>query len=271
LATTRHAIVLASVLRILRPLVRLLLRHGVTYTEMAVALKPVFLEAARAELAERQMPATDSAITLLSGVHRRDVREISRGARSALGAQGGATPLSLSGQVVGRWLSDARWQDAQGRPQVLPRAEFDALAESVSRDVRPRALLDELLRLGAVTALEDGQVQLAADGFAPRQGFGELAQVMAHNVGDHAAAAAANLQGSENFLEQAMFVDQLRPQSVAWVRREAKAAWGRAMKDVLREAQKRFSEDEQNALPQERTQRARFGVYFYSEDEGPSP
>jgi hypothetical protein len=271
LAATRHAIVLASVLRILRPLVRLLLRHGITYTELAAAMKPVFLEAARAELAQRRMPATDSAITLLSGVHRRDVRELSRGARAAVATDEAAAPLSLSGELVGRWLTDPRWQDAAGRPQPLPRAEFDALAESVSRDVRPRALLDELQRLGAVHALEDGQVQLVADGFAPRQGFGALAQVMANNLGDHAAAAAANLQGDENYLEQSVFVDQLRPESVAWVRREAKAAWGRAMKDVLREAQQRFSEDEAHATPQQRTQRARFGVYFYSEDEGPSP
>ena len=42
---------LDRVLRVLQPLVRLLLRNGVTYTVFAAALKRVFLDAARQELA----------------------------------------------------------------------------------------------------------------------------------------------------------------------------------------------------------------------------
>jgi len=54
----------------MQPLVRLLIKNGVTYPAFAVALKRVFLDAARAELARQRMPQTDSAVTLLSGVHR---------------------------------------------------------------------------------------------------------------------------------------------------------------------------------------------------------
>ncbi|MBL8331062.1 MAG: hypothetical protein JNJ71_19650 [Rubrivivax sp.] len=301
---SRHSIVLSAVLRALRPLVRLLLKHGVTYPELAQALKPVFVQAAREELAQRGMGSTDSAITLLCGVHRKDVRELTRGAAAEAaararaqrpppaegtdstqvidgsdgsdgadaleGAPGEALPLSLSGELVGAWLALPR-ADAQA-PPPLDRAAFDALASRLSQDIRPRAWLDELQRLGVVQAQDDGTLLLRKQGFAPREGLAEMAQLMADNLGDHAAATAANLQGEENFLEQAMYVDRLRPESVARVRQAARQAWQRTLRQVLQEAQARYDEDE--ALPPaeqaSRKHRARFGVYFFSQEDSSS-
>ncbi|MBE0547214.1 MAG: hypothetical protein IH627_06020, partial [Rubrivivax sp.] len=74
--SARSNIVLDSVLRVMQPLVRLLLRQGVSYPAFTAALKRVFLAAAQQELAARGMAQTDSALTLLSGVHRRDVRTL---------------------------------------------------------------------------------------------------------------------------------------------------------------------------------------------------
>jgi hypothetical protein len=49
---SQPTLVLDRVLRVLQPLVRLLVRNGVTYTVLAAALKRVFLDAARRELAQ---------------------------------------------------------------------------------------------------------------------------------------------------------------------------------------------------------------------------
>lgn len=54
-------LVLTSVLRVMRPLARLLIRHGVAYPAFAQALKSEFLAAAQQELRERGMAQTDSA------------------------------------------------------------------------------------------------------------------------------------------------------------------------------------------------------------------
>ena len=242
--TTRHHIVLHTALRVLRPLLRLMLRHGVTYTAFAAALKPAFLAAAREELTAQAMPVTDSALTLLSGVHRRDVRVLTRGESQTETSAQPALPLSLAGEVVGRWMSDPAWLDAQGQPRVLSRTAFDELVCAVSQDVRPRALRDELVRLGVVTCSEDGSVSLAAQGFAPRQGFAEMAALMADNLADHASAATANLQDGTNFLEQALYVDRLKPASAAHLHQAAVAAWQQVLPGLLRQAQARFDEDQ---------------------------
>ena len=262
--TSRHAIVEASVLRVMRPLVRLLVRHGVTYPAFAAALKRVFLDAATDELSARGMAQTDSAVSLLSGVHRRDVRNLTRAPqRSERTTRSNGAPLSLVGEVVARWLGEAAYQDRRRRPRALQRAEFDAMVASVSSDVRGRAMLDELLRLGAVTEGAGG-IALSAIGFAPRQGFAEMSELFAANLADHAHAASANLQGEANFLEQAMYLDRITPASVQRLQRAAKEAWRRALPPVLAEAQACSDADGADAKAPGTGHRVRFGVYFYS-------
>jgi Family of unknown function (DUF6502) len=261
---TRPGLVRAAALRLLRPLVRLLLREGVAYGSFVAELKPVFVEAARAELASRGMAVTDSAVTLLSGVHRRDVRLLARRDGSETPA-----PPSLAAQVAGRWLSEPPWLDEHGQPRVLPRSgagSFYELVQGISSDIRPRAMLDEMLRLGVVR--DDGAAGIAmhAANFSPRAGFEEMTALMADNVHDHLAAAGANLAGGADHLEQAMFSDGLSAESVKELDRAAAAAWQQVVRQVLPLARQRFEADA--GLPAaERCHRMRFGAYFYSERE----
>jgi hypothetical protein len=263
------SIALDCVLRVMRPLARLLIKNGVSYPAFAQALKGVFLAAAQDELKSRAMPQTDSAVSLLSGVHRRDVRTMTRLAPAqAMAVQ---APLSLVAQVVARWLSDAAFCDEQGRARLLPRSSnagsFDQLVAQISSDVRPRAVLDELQRLGAVAEEPDG-VRLLAGGFAPRQGLEEMAWLFSDNLHDHLAAACLNLQGEANFLEQSIFVDELTPASAERLHKVSQQAWAQAFKTVMQEAQARFDDDALHAKAEDRTRRARFGAYFYAERQG---
>jgi hypothetical protein len=265
--TAKAGLVLDRVLRVMRPLVRLLIRHGVPYQALATSLKHVFVEAARAELASRSMAQTDSAVTLLSGVHRRDVRNFGRPGSSRKVEV--TEPQSIPSEVIARWLTDPAYLDAAGVPRVLVRGaaeeagSFDALVAGVSSDVRPRAVLDELVRLGAVHEV-DGGLRLIGSGFVPRQDFDELSRLFADNLADHAAAAASNLQGEGNFLEQSVFVDEITEDSAARLQNVSVQAWKQALKLVLAEAQARFDEDASEAPPEQRRHRARFGVYFYT-------
>jgi hypothetical protein len=284
--STRSQLVLAATLRLLQPLVRLLMRQGVAYPAFAAALKTVFVDEARRELAGHGRPVTDSALTLLSGVHRRDLRRLGRGTASALAFD--AAPLSLAGEVVGRWMSEPGFQAEDGTPRVLPRSgegSFDALVQRVSQDVRPRAVLDEMMRLGVAREVvtdrareagaaaapgEPAAVALVGDGLAPRQGFEELSALFSANLHDHLAAATANLQGEANFLEQAVYVDQISAESAQSMQQVSVAAWREAMRGVMQHAQARFDADAGEGRPAPAAQprhRARFGVYFFSEPE----
>jgi Family of unknown function (DUF6502) len=261
----RSTLVLDAVLRALKPAARLLLQNGVSYGAFAAALKRVFLDAAQDELKARGMARTDSAITLLSGVHRRDVRTLLRSVPET-DAEPRRAPLSMASEVALRWLSARPWLGDDELPRRLPRGTapdgFDALVASVSSDIRPRAVLDELKRLGVVEEGDDGGVTLLAGSFAPRQGFEEMSWLFADNLHDHLAAAAGNLQGSSNFLEQSVHVDQITAASAAELQRAAVAAWKQAFRSYMALAQERFDADAASAPAADRHQRARFGVYF---------
>lgn len=263
---SRSTIVLAAVLRLLKPVVRLLLRHGVAYPAFAAALKQVFLDAAVDELRSTGQKQTDSAVSLLSGVHRRDVRTLARGPAAEPSTE--EEPKNLASEVVARWLSALDYLDEEGLPKALPRygdaPSFDSLVKAVSHDIRPRAILAELERLG-IAGKTGSQVHLLAPGFVPRQGFAELVGLLRDNVHDHLAAATLNLDGQHNFLEQAVFVDELTAESAHLLHAVSAKAWRQAFRTVMREAQARYDHDQAHAPAEQRTHRARFGSYFYAD------
>ena len=272
----RSHIILHSVLHLLKPAVRLMLRHGVAYPAFAAALKQVFLSAAQDEIKASGMAQTDSAVSLLSGVHRRDVRNLTRAEEPAPAPQAFA---GLASQVVARWLSQDLYLDENQAPLSIARSgptpSFDALVQAVTQDVRPRSLLDDLIRLG-LAAEVDGQVTLLAQGFVPRAGLPELATLMQDNLFDHLAAACENLDrkasvegatrsaGSSDFLEQSVFVDDITADSAHRLHKVSAQAWKLAFQSVMRDAQRSFDHDAVHATADERNHRARFGVYFYS-------
>jgi hypothetical protein len=277
----RHALVLRAVLAGLRPLVRLLVRNGVTYPAFAAALKAEFVDAANAEIDAQGMKRTDSAVTLLSGVHRKDVRDLSRPETRAALPSTAHTPHGLVGQVVLRWMHDRAWS-TRGKPRVLPRAAtpardgkrasaarsgsddgtFDALVAGVSRDVRPRAILDEMLRLGVVSETAQG-IRLDQQVLTPRAGFDAMCDVMAMNLHDHAAAAAANVHDDRNLLEQSIYVDEISEESARALQQVARQAWARAFDTVVEAARERVDHDRDHVPPEQRRERARFGVYYF--------
>lgn len=268
--TARSTIILNSVLHLLKPAVRLMLRHGVAYPAFAATLKQVFLDAAQDEIKARGMAQTDSAVSLLSGLHRRDVRNLTRADEP--------TPVpkafaGLASQVVARWLSQDLYLDENQAPIAIARAgptpSFDALVSAVTQDVRPRSVLDELVRLGLASEV-DGQVTLLAQGFVPQAGLPELAALMQDNLFDHLAAACENLDSTasgttaDDFLEQSVFVDEITADSAHRLHKVSATAWKLAFQVVMRDAQRSFDHDAVHATADERTHRARFGVYFYS-------
>ena len=260
---------------VIGPLARLLVAKGVGYTQLAVALKAVFMEAARAELARSQGKETDAAISLLSGVHRKDVRAYQAQRESSqMQSPKPSRALSLAEQVFTRWATDAACKDEEGQPAVLsllgPAPSFDSLVNAISKDFSRRTVLDELLRLGLVSEQGDYLVPLA-QGVAPTKGFTELTHYLATNVHDHLAAAAENVRAvsagdKAPFLEHSMYANGLSPASIAQLSHLAKTLWQPAFGQMVDAARQRYAVDEAN----EESGRMRFGVYFYS-DAGKAP
>lgn len=246
----------------LRPLVRALIAQGVTAPAFYRILKRTYVEVAAEELRDA---ATNSAISVATGVHRRDVKTF----RQPLDAESEKDRKSFSklATVVGRWLSDPNFLDASGDPKPLPRTgavSFDRLVEDVSRDVRPRAVLDELVRQ-EVVRLEDDQVVLDPAALVGSANLDQKLHFFSLNLGDHMNAAVDNLLAEKApFLERAVFYNLLTKDSVETIEAETRELWIDALRKINATARTRQLQDQDNA---DATHRFRFGVFFYSKDE----
>lgn len=266
-ADTQAQRALDGVAVVLRPLVRWLLRHGVHYGTVAQVLKQVFLAEARAELARRGSKVTDSALSVLSGVHRKDVRALS--GETLATAQLAATPASV---LFTRWITDPRLRETPGDlssplRRRLPRQgeapSFEALARETSSDVHPRTLLEELQRLQLAT-LDGDDVVLAGDHFVQRPEDEAAAQTLAVNAADHLAAAVHNLQPGTagRFLEQSVYANGLSVESAEALSAQARTLWSPALQGMVAAARERVRADDARS---DTPMRIRFGVYYFHE------
>jgi hypothetical protein len=261
-ADARTRLVLQAALAMLVPLARWLVRNGVHYASFAPALKSVFLEAARRELADSGGKLTDSALSVLSGVHRRDIRALAQGN----GGQAAPKTPSVASQVFTRWITDSQLRDGADQPMALPKngvgLSFESLARQISSDVHPRTLLSEMQRMGLVH-VEGEQVHLDAQAFVPQRGFDDMVELFAANVSDHVAAAVHNMGSSpDKYLEQSVFASGLSARSTQALGKEARRLWRVAFQQMAREAGQRLQQDQKN---DETAMRMRFGVYYYAE------
>ena len=246
----------------------MLLHEGVTYPRFANALKKTFLESATSLLEASASRVNDSSLSTLTGIHRKDVREW----RSVGQTRPQAKALGAAMEVFTRWANDPDYGDQQGRPRVLDRTggpgSFEALAACASRDVHPHTLLQELIRLGVVRRVEDGsnpsgdKVSLCADAFVPKTGDAEMLQMLSDNVGDHLAVATHNLrQGADApMLEQSVYADGLRPESITAITSLVRQIWIKACHEIVRDATVLTDQDRDQAGA---NQRLRVGMYFY--------
>lgn len=260
------AALLRAAQRVLRPLARLLMTHGVSFPVFSALAKGVFVDAAAHDFPDDGGPMTDSRVSLLSGVHRREVKRLrTENAQSAPPAS-----VSLGGQIVARWCADPRFVDAQRLPKPLPRLaskggdiSFERLVASVSKDIRPRAVLDEWVRLGVAWVDEHDSVHLAESAFIPAHGAEEKAFYFGKNLHDHMAAATHNLlDGRPPFLERCVYYDGLSPASVESLRELSRQLAVAALQEVNRRAMDLQARD---ADRDDGHERMTFGVYFYNE------
>jgi hypothetical protein len=252
--------------RLLRPLVRLFIRSGLTFPALCDLLRELYVNVAEYDFALSGKEQTDSRVSLLTGIHRKEVRRL-RGA----GAPVRLVPASVSrsSMILARWIASPEFTDATGAPAPLRRAGdpgggpyFEDLVESITRDVRPRAVLDEWLDRGMVSIDREGRIHIEEAAFAPRAGDDRQLYYFGRNLHDHAAAAVENILASEPpFFERAVHYEGVSREMTDAMLALARRVANDSVQMVNYEAQSAYADDPGG------TWRWNFGIYLYREDE----
>jgi hypothetical protein len=249
--------------QLLGPLARLAIARGVKFPQVQELLKQAFVQAARGQDAEPGLRDI-SRVATASGLTRREVTRLSQRQPPARGEH--SSPAT---QLFTRWASDRKLRDGRGRPRTLPRQgpapSFEALAHSVTRDVHPRRLLDELVRLGLASHNDrTDTVRLIREAFVPRDDQSRMLGFLGHNVGDHLAASVANvLDDDRRHFEQALFVDELSDASIEAAKKLIQAQWRALTAALVPELEDLLAADKRGQPQPQR--RLRVGLYSYDE------
>ena len=263
--------VVAAIRHVLRPLVRLLLSHGITYQVFSELVKSAYVKVAEEEFRLAARPQTDSRISLLTGIHRREISRLRSEPESEIKLSQHA---SMGALLLTIWSGHAEYLDEQGMPIPLPRLasrtggpSFEAMVQSVSKDFRARVVLDEWLRQGIVTLDQDDNVHLVTDAFVQPQGFEEKTFYFGQNIHDHMAATVHNLAGnSPPFFERCVYYDKLSPASVKELADYSRTVGMRSLHAVNKRAAELQKRDHGKT---DAMHRSNFGIYSYSEAEVP--
>jgi hypothetical protein len=174
-----------AVARLLRPVVRMLLRNSMPFATLEALAKRVYVEVAYEEFAIPGKRPTISRASVLSGLTRKDVQRIVH--------EGDADDAALprlhnrATRVLTAWVRDPRYHGSNGKPRALDAdgaVSFSALVKRHSGDMPAGAVLDELLRVGAIRRNQNGLIELVQRAYVPAGDTLEKLAMLGTDVAD---------------------------------------------------------------------------------------
>jgi Family of unknown function (DUF6502) len=232
--------------------------------------KRIFVEVGMQEFGIPGKKQTISRVSILTGLSRKDVQRI-------IGQEGQGTGsdteerYNRAARVIAGWVRDRDFVDGQGNPlELSPDAQgasFGLLVKRYSGDVPARAVLDELLRVGAVERLSEGRIRLLSRAYIPRTSDLDKLDILGADVADLIATIDHNLQRGESdprFQRKVMY-DNV-PQESIGAFRSLSAAQAQALLEAM---DKWLSQHDRDTNPaQEGTGRVRvgIGIYYFEEN-----
>ena len=155
---------------LLRPVVRLMIRAGISFKEFADLSKSAYVEVATGEFGIRGRPTNVSRVALLTGLTRREVRK--ERAVAVAPAERGEEALNHASRVLSGWHLDSEFLDVLGKPRDLPAAgdtaSFASLLKRYAGDIPTTALVKELLKSKSIAQLENGSYRALRRYYMPR-------------------------------------------------------------------------------------------------------
>ena len=160
---TSSSSAVSEIVHYLKPMARQCINSRLDYRQVSELLKTVLVSVAESEFAIEGKSQTDSRISLLTGVHRKDVKRLLNQDQQKILSQ----QQSLIIKLVKIWREAPELQDENGKTKPIPRyphpnysTSFTELSETLTRDIHVRSLWDECVNSGIIKLSRDGMVHL---------------------------------------------------------------------------------------------------------------
>jgi len=270
-ATVKYGQLLSWVAtRVLTPLVRVLLRNGMSFNAFSDVAKQVYVEVGMREFGIPGRKPTVSRVSILTGLSRKEIQRL-LGERAQLAGTDAQETYNRAARVIAGWVRDREFTDATGEPLALSQAgataSFSLLVKRYSGDVPARAVLDELLRVGAVERLDDDRIRLLSRAYIPRTSDLDKLDILGADVADLITTIDHNLQrGAEDprFQRKVMY-DNVPAESIPLFR-ALSAAQGQLLLEKMDEWLSQHDRDVNASVKGAGRVRAGIGIYYFEEN-----
>jgi hypothetical protein len=262
----------AALAQLLRPLARLMLRHALPYAAFDAVARKVFAEVAFDEFRIPGKKPSISRASILTGLTRKDVQRLLDDDDDAALRDASGERYNRAARVLTGWVRDAEFQDGRGRPLAIAidgPGGFAQLVRRHSGDMPSRAVLDELLRTGAVRELADGRIALAERAYVPKGSTLDKLAILGRDTADLLATIDHNLQHGEvdpRFQRKVMY--RRVPLDAVPAFRKLSAARAQAL---LEQLDRWFTEHTVDAEPGEPQARVGLGIHYFEEAAEAAP
>jgi len=190
-----------AVVTILKPLIRILIRHGVAHSEFADIAKHAYIKVVHDDFSIPNRKTTYARVSTLTGLTRKEIIRISEPEKKPVKKI--KKPLNRATQVMGGWMKDKAFLDENDRPLTLPiKSEnqkcFYDLTDKFSGDVSGRAILEELIRVGAVEKTKNGNVKMTEQGYVPQDSQAEKLRIVSTHFADMLTTGVYNIENEND-------------------------------------------------------------------------
>ena len=258
-------ILAVSVLHLMRPLVRILLRNGIAYGTLAELVRKVYVDVAFQDFAPEGKKQTVSRVSVLTGLTRKEVKRLLD--MKNPDDSSSQERFNRGIRVISGWLNDKRFRDANGNPADLPvdgkRKSFATLVKDYSGDIPTRAMLAMLEESGSVRLINN-RVRLVRRAFVPDSDSVDKVQILGNDVNELISTIDHNLTAEPDdlFFQRKVAYDNIDPGALPKLRKLS----FRKAQALLEQLDRQYASHELEDENDDSGKYISMGIYFYEQD-----
>jgi len=266
----KQKILHSALARLLTPLVRLMLRNGVTHGVFEEIARKVYVDVAEKDFSLDNKKQTTTRISTLTGLNRKEVARLQQ-------MDADNTDYSLKEQhrvarVIFGWINNPSYLQTDGEPKALSfdkdELNFSTLVKQYSGDMTPRAIFDELKAKGVIQVDDKGLIQLLQRAYIPTTSEVEKLKILGVDVNGLINTIDRNIYQTEKdpFFQRKVYYDNLPEEALPLIKKLVSSRSQALMEEVNR----LMAEYDRDANPNSMgtgKHSAGLGIFYFENDD----
>lgn len=254
-----------SALKILRPLIRVMIRNGISSGNFEELVRKAYVDEAFSIGKKNQLKTTVSSISAQTGLSRKEVKRLHE-LESSHNIEV-EQKYNRAIRVISGWLNDSAYTDKQGNAKELAldgeATTFASLVKQFSGDIPTKAMLN-LLQTAECVELKNNRVKLIKHAYVPGNDSAEIIRILGTDTNELLNTIDHNLTAddSDKRYQRKVSTAVLDPNATE----EFKDFSKKQSQALLEKLDAWISQHEVNP-DDDNTQYVSLGIYYYEQED----